>query len=58
MKEVAQKDKEEYPCMICGEPLGYVPQMCCDGFMCGCMGQPIDPPVCSEKCYNIMRRAE
>ena len=46
--------EKEYTCIICGEPLGYIPRKCCDGVMCGCMGEPIDPPICSEKCYNIM----
>lgn len=31
--------------------MGEEPQMCCDGRMCGCMGQPTEPIVCSEKCY-------
>ena len=21
-------------------------QICCSGFECGCMGQPIEPPIC------------
>lgn len=29
------------------------PRMCCNGRECGCMGMPIDPPICSEKCYDI-----
>ena len=24
---------------------------CCDGYMCGCMGLPIDPPYCN-KCIS------
>lgn len=24
---------------------------CCDGYMCGCMGLPIDPPYCF-KCMD------
>lgn len=27
---------------------GYVPQMCCDGRECGCMGRPIEPCWCDE----------
>lgn len=27
-------------------------QMCCSGYMCGCQGMPVDPPVCSNKCYD------
>jgi len=30
------------------------PTMCCDGHECGCMGKPIEPPVCSEKCFRVM----
>ena len=28
-------------------------QTCCSGRDCGCMGQPIDPPICSDNCYEI-----
>ncbi len=39
--------------MVCGtEFLGEEPQVCCSGRECGCMGMPIDPIICSEKCYN------
>lgn len=27
------------------------PQMCCSAHDCGCMGLPIEPPVCSEECF-------
>lgn len=40
-------------CMVCGEKFkGEEPKMCCSGYMCGCMGLPIDPIICSEECYN------
>lgn len=39
-------------CMVCGGDLGYEPQMCCSGRDCGCMGMPVDPPICSEECYR------
>lgn len=40
-------------CMACGEEFeGVEPKMCCSGYMCGCLGLPVDPVVCSEKCYN------
>lgn len=40
-------------CMVCGiEFQGPEPTMCCDGTMCGCLGMPIDPIICSEQCYN------
>ncbi len=42
---------EQWYCIACDKPLSFVPRMCCDGRECGCMGQPIDPPVCSNECY-------
>jgi hypothetical protein len=47
--------KEKLNCMCCeiefeGEP----PQRCCDGYMCGCMGLPIEPIICSENCYHAL----
>lgn len=38
------------PCDICDNEIEV--EVCCDGFMCGCMGIPIEPPVCSEDCLN------
>ena len=26
-------------------------QYCCNGYMCGCYGKPIDPPFC-DKCME------
>lgn len=37
-------------CDVCGIDIEI--QICCNGHECGCMGLPIDPPVCSEECYN------
>lgn len=42
----------KYYCMICEKELDYEPLMCCSGYMCGCYGMPIEPPVCSNECYN------
>lgn len=40
-------------CMNCGKEFrGEEPQMCCNGYQCGCMGMPIDPIVCSKECYD------
>lgn len=36
-------------CEICDKEIEV--QMCCSGYECGCMGQPIEPPICSEKCF-------
>lgn len=42
-------------CMACGRPFnGKLPRMCCDGYMCGCMGMPTEPVVCDEKCYDAL----
>ena len=50
----AKRDaKKGYPCMVCGKPMpDYEPQGCCDGRECGCMGLPIEPPICSEECWD------
>lgn len=43
----------ELSCMVCDNKwMGGMPERCCDGYQCGCMGQPIEPVVCSEECYN------
>jgi hypothetical protein len=45
--------KVELYCMVCGELfLGEEPKICCNAFDCGCQGRPVDPIVCSEKCYD------
>lgn len=46
-------------CMVCGgEFKGEPPKMCCSGRDCGCLGQPIEPVVCSEECYNKIMNHE
>lgn len=47
MKDETMKAK----CLVCGKEFDYEVIMCCDGFMCGCMGQPTEPQVCSIECY-------
>ena len=40
-------------CMFCGEEVeDYEPVYCCGGYMCGCQGMPIDPPM-HESCVVI-----
>ena len=40
-------------CLICNKSVpDYEPKFCCNGYQCGCMGQPIEPCVCSEECYQ------
>lgn len=42
-------------CMACNVRFeGEEPQMCCSGIDCGCMGLPIEPVVCSDKCYDLV----
>jgi hypothetical protein len=38
-------------CAICGKDIEI--KMCCSGINrdCGCMGQPIEPPVCCDECH-------
>jgi hypothetical protein len=37
-------------CEICGKEIKII--MCCNGRDCGCMGLPVEPPVCSRDCYD------
>lgn len=40
-------------CIFCDKPLfDYEPEYCCNGYMCGCMGLPIYPPI-HEECVII-----
>lgn len=37
-------------CEICGKEIEV--EMCCSGRECGCMGKPVEPPVCEkEECW-------
>lgn len=46
---------EHYVCVICGKPCAeYEPEFCCSGFECGCQGMPIEPCVCSERCWDAV----
>lgn len=40
----------EANCAICETEIEV--QMCCNGSDCGCQGLPVDPPVCSDECYD------
>lgn len=43
------------PCLICGAPVfGYEPSYCCSGRECACMGLPLEPCICSKKCYDAL----
>lgn len=47
----------ESTCDICDTPI--ILEYCCDGGqiwnenVCGCMGLPINPPICSKKCEEL-----
>lgn len=47
--------KNAEPCLICRKPvLGYLPEMCCSGRDCGCMGVPTNPCICSDQCATAL----
>jgi len=53
MEDESKENLVPLSCMNCSTHLmGEEPKMCCNGRECGCMGMPIDPIVCSEKCYD------
>jgi len=37
-------------CLTCGIEIEV--NICCNGYMCGCQGQPTEPPFCSQECYD------
>ncbi len=39
---------EIVPCIQCGKMTEADMTMCCDGYMCGCKGLPIQSPLCEE----------
>ena len=40
-------------CEACGKFVeGFEYKMCCSGHECGCMGQPMEPCVCSQECWD------
>lgn len=44
---------EIYTCLECGKPVpDYKPQICCNAYGCPCRGLPIEPPICSEECWD------
>jgi hypothetical protein len=50
-----EQEERSEPCLICQRPVyGYEPQMCCSGHECGCMGQPMNPCVCSKECSDAL----
>ncbi len=42
-------------CIICGKDVpDYEPEMCCSGWECGCLGLPLEPPLCSIECGEAL----
>ena len=56
--QIAKINKEEgikYYCLGCDTELkDFEPKFCCSGLQeqCGCMGLPIDPPICDKECWE------
>jgi hypothetical protein len=46
------ENEEKFFCWGCGKVEIPEPVSCCSGHECGCMGQPIDPPFCSDECQR------
>ena len=46
-------------CIICGTPVpDYKPEYCCPGHDCGCMGLPMEPPICSQEYWDELMGKE
>lgn len=43
-------------CEICGTEIEV--KICCNLFDCGCMGLPVEPPVCSNECYDKLMETQ
>lgn len=52
------EETETVTCMICGKQFEMVVRYCCDGHECGCMGRPIDPPICDSECWKAFKTAD
>jgi hypothetical protein len=50
--ELVEKWKGSEYCFYCGSKMteadkkNYEPEICCDGYQCGCQGQPTNQPYC------------
>jgi hypothetical protein len=46
-------------CLVCDKVIeDYEPKFCCNGQDCGCLGLPIEPPLCSNECEEIFWNKE
>jgi len=44
-------------CDICNKPvIGFEYEYCCNGQDCGCMGQPLNPCICSKECNDAISK--
>jgi hypothetical protein len=58
--ELKQLDESRYELYeVCGEKVfGFKYEYCCNQFDCGCFGKPLEPCICSEKCWDIGLKQE
>lgn len=55
MQYVEQLENSGDYCLICQKWVpDYIPERCCNGSDCGCMGQPVNPCVCSKRCSDAL----
>lgn len=55
-----QDNDGKWICMVCSGKMedGYEPPLCCDGYECGCQGQPTEPNVCTNECWESMIKTQ
>jgi hypothetical protein len=58
-KQDEQKIKElnhiTAKCIVCNTNMpDYEPEYCCNGRDCACRGLPIEPPICSTECWDVV----
>lgn len=42
-------------CLCCQRPVpDFIPTYCCNGYECGCRGEPCEPCVCSKECWDAI----
>lgn len=47
--------KHGHFCFCCKTKMpDFEPQYCCNGHECGCYGYPIEPPICSAICWELL----
>jgi hypothetical protein len=50
---IKELERENTNCLECGNPVkSYKAEYCCNGIDCGCRGLPIEPPICSDECWE------